>query len=126
MGFREVRGIEFSPVLYEAARKTCARFQDRTGNSTKIKLFLADAIDIHSIGDEEVFFLFNPFDANTLKQLLKNIQVSIRQHPRRVWLIYHNPVHKHVIETFDDFVRAMELDVWGHDFAVYISDLNTV
>lgn len=44
-----------------------------------------------------VVFLFNPFGARTLEEVMKLLQQSLQRNPRRLRLIYVNPVHEQVL-----------------------------
>jgi hypothetical protein len=39
-----------------------------------------------------VLYLFNPFPASTLEHVIANLEKSVRETPRSVFVIYHNPL----------------------------------
>ncbi len=44
--------------------------------------------------DVTILFLFNPFGAATLREVLARVEDSLRRHPRRLRIVYVNPVHE--------------------------------
>ena len=45
-------------------------------------------------GDADCIFLFNPFDELIMSGVVKNISESLRSHPRKITIIYVNPINK--------------------------------
>jgi len=119
VGIREVRGIEFAHELYEIAKKNCAQYKTKKGFPTTYRIVEGDVIDYAINPDENVFFLFNPFDETVLTKVLHNITASLQAKPRRVWIIYYYPDHANVIEQQGSFSRLQEFMTWQHRFRVY-------
>ena len=46
-----------------------------------------------------VVFLFNPFGAKTLAEVMDLLHASLVRAPRRLRIVYVNPVHEQVLET---------------------------
>jgi hypothetical protein len=44
-----------------------------------------------------VIYLFNPFPETGMRQVFSNLKQSLREHPRAVYVIYHNPLLEHVL-----------------------------
>jgi len=44
-----------------------------------------------------MLFLFNPFPEPGLKSVIENLERSLRDHPRKVYVLYHNPLLEHVL-----------------------------
>jgi hypothetical protein len=42
--------------------------------------------------------LFNPFGEETLRDFLANLELSVLQHPRRVRIVYYNPLHESALK----------------------------
>lgn len=118
-GFREVRGVEFARELCEIARHNCASYRARRGIECEFRVIDGDVTDYVVETDENVFFLFNPFDETILARVLDNIEASIRKKPRRVLIIYYYPDYADVIDRRAGFSRIRELEVWHHKFVVY-------
>jgi hypothetical protein len=78
-----------------------------------------DAADYAFAPHHDVVYLFNPFDAVVLAAVVVRLRHSLAEHPRTVWIVYHNPVWRMVIDHTDAFAHVR--DVWsgGSLFAVY-------
>ena len=62
-------------------------------NKDNIKFLGIDASD-YKLSDENVVFMFNPFGWKTLKKVLANIKESLKNNPRKLNIIYKNPIHR--------------------------------
>ena len=120
-GFREVRGVEFARELCETARHNWAAFQARTGSQTKCRIIQADVTEYAIQPEEQVFFLFNPFDETILGKLLANLAASLRTAPRKILLLFYfpSPRYRPVIDQRPEFALVREYRFWGCDFALY-------
>jgi SAM-dependent methyltransferase len=87
--FKKVVGVEFSPDLCHAARQNIDAFRDLRSSDVDFDVVNADVANYHVCPDQNVFFMYNPFDQVVLEQVLRNIDESLIQRPRPVWIIYH-------------------------------------
>jgi len=118
-GFARITGVEYSPELCEIARRNLALFRRKTGLQFDAEVVEADAADYDIPPDADVFFMFNPFYKEILEVVAGNIASSVREHPRKVWLIYLYPECR---SAFDGNSAFMETGrhVWGDcEFVVY-------
>lgn len=118
-GFREVRGLEFAHELCEIARKNCAIFKAKKGFSTEYRIINCDVTNYAIAIDENVFYLYNPFDETILRKVLSNIAASLQIKHRKILIIYCNPLYTYIIEQWNNFVRLQEFNFWGNKFIVY-------
>jgi len=119
--FKALRGIEYSEPLCEIARENIQRFQRRTKSRRPFQIIQIDAAQYAIQPDDQIFYMFHPFGAPVLRQIIKNMKASFNQHPRPMWIIYRNPVHSHVIEQSGFFEKCDDVVYWGHDFTVFQS-----
>ena len=122
-GFKELRGVEFASELCKTAVTNCSLYKDKTGSNAEFHIIESDVVD-YEFYDEDVFFMFHPFDAFILLQVLKKIKLSLVVNKRKIWIIYRNPVHKDTIGRMKAFIKVKDLTFWGSDFSVFtnISD----
>jgi SAM-dependent methyltransferase len=118
-GFRRAKGVDFANDLCRVARKNCATFKRAAASATDFEIIEADAADYEIKPDENVFFLYNPFDEVVLKRVLSNIAKSVEAAPRDVVLIYCNPQLSRVVEQQGRFAKLSDISFWGYRFAVY-------
>jgi SAM-dependent methyltransferase len=120
-GFREIRGIEISPVLCDIALRNCSIYKEKTKTQTDITIVMSDVIDYGLNDDEDVFYLFNPFDEYVLWKVLENIMASLQRRNREILIIYRNAVDASIIEGSGYFTKIMDYAPWGWDFMVFSS-----
>ena len=59
--------------------------------NTPIEIIYDDAAKFN-FKNEAIFFMFNPFKQKTLGRVLINIKKSLKNNPRRINIIYYNPI----------------------------------
>lgn len=91
--FRRVDGLEISTALAQVARENFRRMGIRNS-----EVFVCDAAEFVSYDAYNFVYLYNPFPALVMKQMLANLANSAVRAPRSITLIYNNPV-------CDDLVR---------------------
>lgn len=91
--FKKVVGVEFNNELCQIAKINCENMRWRK-SAYEIVHDLAQNID-YSSGN--VFYLFNPFDAEILSDVLSKIQSTLVSNPRIIRLVYVNPKEELVL-----------------------------
>jgi SAM-dependent methyltransferase len=117
--FKRVIGIEFSPTFCEQARKNIEIFRTKVQPLAPIEVTQADITQHEWRGDENVFFLYNPFDAVILGQFVENVRRSVGAHPRQIWLIYSAPLYASILGESGLFPHQEAISFWGTDFHIY-------
>lgn len=110
-GFKSITGIDFSRILCietEAnIEKAAAIFP-----SVDFNVICADASSYKIESYQNCFFFFNPFDEVVLLKVVKNILSSLKDFPRKIFIIYINPIHKDIFLSagFEEeyFFKKME------------------
>lgn len=94
--FRKVVGIELNPELAAIARQnvalwTRAHADDSTAPSlATIEVVERDALDFEFSPKPTLLFLFHPFEAPVLKQLLRRIETQFAKRPDTLDILYVN------------------------------------
>jgi SAM-dependent methyltransferase len=124
LGFNKVVGVEFSSVLCQIARRNVELYQARRTVLSEVTVIESDVIDYHISHSDRIFYLFNPFDEVILRRIMVNIRNSMAE-PRKIWIIYYNPVHHNIIEDIgrDMLLARKEIMFNGCLFFVYESKL---
>lgn len=120
--FKRVVGIEFSPQLCKVAKKNLSIFKEQYETFGNAEIIESDVVDYEIRDDENVFFLYNPFDKVVMNRVLRNITMSLEKKQRKIWLIYNNPVYLDIIESQGVFVKLEEFILGGNDFVVYMNN----
>ena len=89
-------GVELMEDLCQQARANVDRVR---GRRTQVEVICQDAA-LTNVADGTVFYMYNPFGADTLRAILENIQRSLPVNPRKVRVAYHNSVHKEVLDLY--------------------------
>jgi SAM-dependent methyltransferase len=90
--FRRIVGVEISPELNAVARSNLDRCKGRL-RCRDIELWTGSAADFPVPPDASVVYLYNPFHGQVLRAVLMNLRASLDASPRRLRLVYNNPVH---------------------------------
>jgi len=94
--FRRVVGIELNPTLAAIAQRnveywTRVHAEDSTaGPIAPIEVVEQDALEFELPATPTLLFLFHPFDAPVLKQLLRRIETQFAKRPGTLDLLYVN------------------------------------
>jgi SAM-dependent methyltransferase len=118
-GFKRVIGVEFSRELCEIARENVRAFARKTQTAARIEIVEFDVANYPIESDSNVFFMFNPFDEVVLTQFLTNLRSSLTRFPRKIWLIYNNPIHDAAVHKSELFCACREYEVNQTRFKVY-------
>lgn len=89
-------GIEILDDLVLIAR---ANAQVVRGRRSPIEIKCEDAAEA-DMTDGTIFFLFNPFGPDTLKDVLDNIGRSLTRNPRSLKIVYYNSLYYKVVESY--------------------------
>lgn len=110
-GFKNITGIDFVERLCKQAEHNIEKIKPLFQESN-FKIICIDVSNYTIENSSNVFFFFNPFDEVVMLQVVKNILLSIKNNPRKVYVIYLNPLYKEIflsagfIEEY--FVKKME------------------
>jgi 16S rRNA G966 N2-methylase RsmD len=92
-GFNKVSGIDFSKEFCSAAKKNLAITKQKfTG--LQYNVINNDAFYFEIPTDVDFIFMFNPFDEIIMDAVAENILESFEITPRKITLLYANPLHK--------------------------------
>lgn len=122
--FKRVVGIEFASELCEIAKINISQFKKKIISEVNIEIIEADVAQYEIKDDENIFYIANFFDSTVMDKVLKNIEVSLQKKPRKLWLIYHNPLCREVVDANVHFEECFEgiLNLFGDPCVVYVSD----
>ena len=96
--FKRIVGVELSERLHEAAQSNLLRARTKSRKCADIETTLADAGTFSIPTVPMVLYLFNPFDAIVMAEMLTHIARTIERCPRHVIIIYTNPKHRKLMD----------------------------
>lgn len=109
-------GLEYDPVLADAARDNIARLRGRRSPATVVT---GDAAG-YDYSEVTALVMYNPFGADTLRSVLQGLSRSLAANPRRIQVAYANPIHQAVFDEFPAFIERERL------LAPYVADKMSV
>ena len=113
--FRRIVGVELLPALNDAAQDNIGKYHSESQKCFAMQSICGDAAEFAFPVEPTVLFLFNPFPERGLRKVIANLEQSLREHPRRVYVLYHNPLLEHVLGAS----IALEKIGGTHQYAMY-------
>ncbi len=89
--FARIIGVEISPALFQISRENLVKAHDFATRCRDVRLVRADVRQYRFPSGQLVVFLYNPFDAEALDDVLDRL--SERSDPVGDWILYYTPVH---------------------------------
>jgi len=93
MARRNVRrcvGVELDPELCEIAQTNARHLR---GRKAPIGIVCADAATA-DLSEGTIYYMYNPFGADTLREVVANLRRSWADHPRSLQIVYYNALHE--------------------------------
>lgn len=113
--FRGIDGMELLEELNAVAVENIARYRSDEQRCFAIQTHAGDARYFEFPAEPTVLYLFNPFPRHIWREVLANLQESLRAVPREVFVIYHNPVHDDILRA-ESWLREVRRT---HQFVIY-------
>lgn len=117
--FNPIRGIDMSGALCATARSNLKKFARYYPSAAHVEVHEINASDYPIQGDENLFFMFNPFDEAIIEVILNKLRKSLVEHPRVLYVIYNNPIHARVLDEANILPVRKQYRIGTSCFAVY-------
>jgi hypothetical protein len=120
--FCRILGVELLPALHQAAQDNLSKYRSESQKCFALESICGDAIQFPFPAEPTVLYLFNPFPESGLRRMMADLEHSLRAHPRALYVLYHNPLHEHVLS------RSAVLSKIGgtHQYSIYCSQLSAL
>lgn len=99
--FQRVIGIELAPELHRVAEDNVRRYRSDSQKCKVVESVCADVLAYPIPDGPVVIYLFNPFDAELMAQVIERIKQSYEAHPRKIYVLYATPVQDELWEKAD-------------------------
>jgi SAM-dependent methyltransferase len=114
--FRRIVGIELLRALHEIAQENLRRYKSESQKCFELESLCADATAFPFPDDPLVIYLFNPFPEPGLRRVVTRLEQSLRENPRPVYVLYHNPLFEPMLATSTLLTRSggtHQYSLWG-------------
>lgn len=113
--FRRIVGVELLPALHQTALENLSKYRSGSQKCFALESVCADATAFPLPAEPTVLYLFNPFPETGWRRMIARLEQSLREHPRAVYVLYHNPRLEHVL----DESTALKKVGGTHQYAIY-------
>jgi SAM-dependent methyltransferase len=113
--FRRIVGVELFPALHQVAQRNLRAYKSESQRCFAVEAVGADAREFVFPPEPVVLYLFNPLPEAALIEMMANLGRSLREHPRTVYVLYHNPLLEHVLAGCSDFEKVRG----GHQYSIF-------
>jgi len=110
--FRRVVGVELLPALHQAAQENLGKYRSESQKCFALETICADASEFAFPAEPTVLYLFNPFPEAGLKRMIANLEQSLVEFPRAVYVLYHNPLLEPVLSGSAFLWRVGGTEQW--------------
>lgn len=113
--FRRIVGVELLPDLHRVAEENIRKYRSDRQKCFVLESICADARQFVLPQEPMVIYLFNPFPACLLEEVIANLEHIIHDGFGPVYVLYHNPLLERVL------AKSVMLKKMGgtHQFVVY-------
>jgi hypothetical protein len=115
--FRRVLGVELLPALNRDALANLSQYRSASQKCFAMESICADATLFAFPEEPIVLFLFHPFPESGLRRVIANLEQSLRERPRKIYVLYHHPL----LESVFAECAALENIGGTHQYAMYAS-----
>jgi SAM-dependent methyltransferase len=113
--FRRILGIELLPGLHRVAQENIKKYESDSQQCFAIDCLLGDACEFAFPPEPTVLYLFKPLPESGLVKMVSNLEHSLREHVRPVFVLYHNPLLEHALTQSG----ALKKIAGTHQFSIF-------
>lgn len=110
--FRQIVGIELGPQLCKVAQRNVLKYKAEAQKCSSFRLIEADFTSCVLPPGNVLIYFFNPCPEPEMRRLIANIKQHVAAQPREVYILYVNPVLKHLIEDAKFTMGVGRGDKW--------------
>ena len=104
--FRRILGVELFPALHRIAQQNLNTYHSESQQSCfAMGTVCGDAREFIFPEEPTLLYLFNSLPQAALIEVMTNLNDSLRQCPRAVYLLYHNPLLEPVLANYPAFKK---------------------
>lgn len=115
--FGRVLGIELLPELDSIAQENILKFSASHPKCAPTVAICADATEFEFPAEPLCILLNNPLPQTELRKMIVNIEKSLTEKPRRIFLVYANPVLEDILTESAEFRKI----AGTHQYSIFES-----
>lgn len=117
--FARVLGVEFVKEFHDIAQSNLAVAANRL-RAAKVELICTDLRDYEIPDDVTVMYMNNPVRGHIFEHVLSSAARSIKRSPRRIRLIYYNPVEEKALLATGEWRKVQTIEpMWRRESAPF-------
>lgn len=117
--FRRIQGVELLPALHRVAQENLSVYKNDLQRCFAVQSVCGDARTFVFPPEPTVLYLFNPLPEAGLVEVLTNLDHSLGQYPRVVYVLYHNPALEHAMAKYPAFNKI----AGTHQYSIFRSGM---
>jgi Histone methylation protein DOT1 len=106
--FEEILGVEVQRELHRIAEQNIANFDVPGQQCRNVWSRCLDAREFEFPPEPIILYLFNPFPDYVMQKVIENLERSVKENPRSVYVLYNAPWEKEVLDRSDLFEKFAE------------------
>lgn len=91
--FKHIIGVEFASELNDIAQQNIENFSSPDQKCFSIESICGDATQFKLPNGPLVLYFFNPFDREVFSEMIANIERSLSENQRDIYVLYTNAMH---------------------------------
>lgn len=115
--FKEIVGIEFVPQLHQIAQENIHIYKSATQKCKNLKSICVDAAKYTIPNEQAIIYFYNPFEERLMEIVVANIQKTLMENPRKIFIIYYEPVLDHLFINIGIFRKIKH----AKNYVIYIN-----
>jgi SAM-dependent methyltransferase len=116
--FSKITGVEISDKLIKIAQRNLRKLW-----IDNVNLVLSDAVEFTELDDYNYVYFFNPFPCIIKQSVIENLKISLTRKPRKITIIYLNPICHDAVVTDTPFIKQEEIDHPSLKYFIYSNNL---
>lgn len=109
-----VAGIELLGITFDELMRNRDNYLHATGsNYEEVYIEYGNVKNYEIKAEDNIFFFFNPFSTKVFQQVFQNIEKSLKEHPRKAYIILYYPLEGFVkyMRRRKSFVKKQIIDL---------------
>jgi hypothetical protein len=101
--FKAIRGVELSTQLHRIACQNISIYREPAQSCNDIKSLCEDATSFEFPPEKMVLYMFNPFDEDMMRLVVRNLEKTLRNHQKKIYVLYLKALHRRLFDESEMF-----------------------